>query len=150
MAGLAVVSIPAKAIDLDRARDLDGETDAENDEATGPAGYGVLFKTWPLIIYGLCVMLFHFANAPLLPLVGQKLASAHPQAATVMMSSCIVAAQLVMLPIALVVGRTAGQLGTEAFVPGRLRHSAGPRRALHFLGQQRLADRRAAARWRRR
>jgi MFS family permease len=113
MAGLAVLSIPAKAIDLDRARDLGGGTDAENDQATGPAGYGALFKTRPLVIYGLCVMLFHFANAPLLPLVGQKLAAAHPQAATVMMSACIVAAQLVMLPIALVVGRTADNWGRK-------------------------------------
>ena len=57
--------------------------------------------------FGLCVMLFHFANAPLLPLVGQKLAAAHPQPATATMSACIVATQLVMLPIALLVGYTA-------------------------------------------
>jgi hypothetical protein len=52
-------------------------------------------------------MLFHFANAPLLPLVGQKLAAAYPKEATAMMSACIVAAQMVMLPIALLVGRKA-------------------------------------------
>jgi hypothetical protein len=56
-------------------------------------------------------MLFHFANAPLLPLVGQKLAMANPQYAAAMMSSCIIAAQLVMLPIALFVGRTADRIG---------------------------------------
>ncbi len=44
-------------------------------------------------------MLFHFANAPLLPLVGQKLALSHPAWATAMMSACIVAAQLIMLPV---------------------------------------------------
>jgi hypothetical protein len=48
-------------------------------------------------------MLFHFANAPLLPLVGQKLAFQHPTLATAMMSSCIIAAQMIMLPIALLV-----------------------------------------------
>jgi MFS family permease len=58
-------------------------------------------------------MLFHFANAPLLPLVGQKLAAAHPQEATAMMSACIVAAQLVMLPIAVLVGRTADSWGRK-------------------------------------
>ncbi len=55
-------------------------------------------------------MSFHFANAPLLPLVGQKLAQSHPGWATALMSGCIVAAQLIMLPVALAVGRTAGRL----------------------------------------
>jgi MFS family permease len=58
-------------------------------------------------------MLFHFANAPLLPLVGQKLALAHPAWATAMMSSCIIAAQTIMLPIALFVGRTADTWGRK-------------------------------------
>ena len=65
------------------------------------------------MIFGLCVMLFHFANAPLLPLVGQKLAAAHPKAATAMMSACIVAAQMVMLPIALLVGSKADIWGRK-------------------------------------
>jgi MFS family permease len=112
LAGIAVLSIPAEAIDLDRARDLDQETDAAGRSA-GPAGYGILLKSRPLVIFGLCVMLFHFANAPLLPLVGQKLAAEFPEEATAMMSACIVAAQLVMLPIALLVGRTADSWGRK-------------------------------------
>jgi hypothetical protein len=106
----AVLSIPAKAIDYNRARDLDGEHDAA---VPRPAGYGVLFKSRPLVIFGLCVMLFHLANAALLPLVGQKLAAAYPDEATAMMSACIVAAQAVMLPIALLVGRTADSWGRK-------------------------------------
>src|ERR1017187_1601802 len=58
-------------------------------------------------------MLFHLANAALLPLVGQKLAAAYPKEATVMMSACIIAAQMVMLPIALLVGRTADTWGRK-------------------------------------
>jgi hypothetical protein len=58
-------------------------------------------------------MLFHFANAPLLPLVGQKLAAAYPKEATAMMSICIVAAQAVMLPIALLVGHKADTWGRK-------------------------------------
>ncbi len=58
-------------------------------------------------------MLFHLANAALLPLVGQKLAAAYPKEATAMMSTCIVAAQLVMLPIALLGGRTADTWGRK-------------------------------------
>jgi MFS family permease len=49
----------------------------------------------------------------LLPFVGQKLALAEPALATAMMSFCIVAAQLVMLPIALVAGGRADQWGRK-------------------------------------
>ena len=112
LAGIAVLSIPSKAIDLDRARDLDQEPDAAGRSA-GPAGYGILFKSRPLVIFGLCVMLFHLANAALLPLVGQKLAAVFPEEATAMMSACIIAAQLVMLPIALLVGHTADSWGRK-------------------------------------
>jgi MFS family permease len=112
LASIAVLSIPAKAIDYNRARDLNGDRDAAA-VAARPASYGVLFKSRPLVIFGLCVMLFHLGNAALLPLVGQKLAAAFPEAATAMMSACIVAAQAVMLPIALLVGRTADSLGRK-------------------------------------
>jgi MFS family permease len=110
LAGIAVLSIPATSIDYDRARDIDPEPDGAVDK-TGVAGYGVLLQSRPLIIFGLCVMLFHFANAALLPLVGQKLAAAYPKEATAMMSACIIAAQAVMLPLALLVGRTADSWG---------------------------------------
>jgi MFS family permease len=109
-AGAAVLSIPAAAIDYDRARDAREDSDPAGAAA---AAYGVLFKSRPLVIFGVCVMLFHLANAALLPLVGQKLAAADPKEATAMMSACIVAAQLVMLPIALLVGRTADTWGRK-------------------------------------
>ena len=102
----AVLMIPPSAIDHDRARDLG------HDGYDGAAqGYGVLFRTRPLMIFAACALFFHFANAPLLPLVGQKLALQFPKEATAMMSFCMVAAQGVMLPIAIVVGRNADRLG---------------------------------------
>jgi hypothetical protein len=76
-------------------------------------GYGILFKSRPLVTFGLCVMLFHLVSAALLPLVGQKLAAAFPEEATAMMSACIDAAQAVMMPIALLVGRTADSGGRK-------------------------------------
>ena len=112
LAGVAVLSIPGAAIDDDRARDL-GETPGADGAAASATGYGILFKSRPLVIFGVCVMLFHLANAALLPLVGQKLAVAYPREATAMMSACIIAAQLVMLPIALLVGRTADTWGRK-------------------------------------
>jgi MFS family permease len=112
LAGIAVLSIPSKAIDLDQARDFDQEPDSAGSPAVA-AGYSILFESRPLVIFGLCAMLFHLANAALLPLVGQKLAAAFPKEATAVMSACIVAAQLVMLPIALLVGRTADGWGRK-------------------------------------
>jgi MFS family permease len=112
LSGIAVLSIPRQAIDHARARDAEQSLGLAND-AGGIAGYTVLFQSRPLVIFGICVMLFHFANAPLLPLVGQKLAQSFPQQATAMMSGCIVAAQMVMLPIALLVGRTADSWGRK-------------------------------------
>ncbi|MBV9736331.1 MAG: MFS transporter [Acidisphaera sp.] len=109
LATCAVLSIPARAIDQARARGLDGESEGDG----GAAGWGVLLRCRPLLIFCLCVMLFHFANAPLLPLVGQKLAAAHPRLADPMMSACVIAAQLVMLPIAVAVGRTADRFGRK-------------------------------------
>ena len=73
----------------------------------------MLLTCRPLLLYAGCTMLFHFANAPLLPLVGQKLALAHRGLATAMMSGCIIAAQAIMLPIALFVGRTADSWGRK-------------------------------------
>ncbi len=112
LAGLAVRSIPGTAINDDRARDLREHQDTA-ETAASAAGYSILFRSRPLVVFGLCVMLFHLANAALLPLVGQKLAAAHPKEATAMMSACIIAAQLVMLPIALLVGRTADTWGRK-------------------------------------
>jgi MFS family permease len=109
LAALAMLSIPRAAIDENRARGLpDADTPAET-----PSGITVLLQCRPLVVFGLCAMLFHFANAPLLPLVGQKLAQAHPAWATAMMSACIIAAQAIMLPVALAVGRTADRIGRK-------------------------------------
>jgi MFS family permease len=112
LAALAMVSIPAKAIDERRARGL-GEGEGTAADGEKPSGIFVLLACRPLVVFAICAMLFHFANAPLLPLVGQKLAQAYPVWATAMMSSCIIAAQLIMLPVALAVGRTADRIGRK-------------------------------------
>ena len=82
-------------------------------ETSAQSAIGSLLRNRALVVYGLCVVLFHFANAPMLPLVGQKLAQANPHWGTTMMSSCIIAAQAIMLPVALIVGRTADRIGRK-------------------------------------
>jgi predicted MFS family arabinose efflux permease len=109
LAGFAVLSIPAGAIDHIQARGGEEERNGE----PHLSGLSVLLTCRPLLLYAGCTMLFHFANAPLLPLVGQKLALAHKEWATALMSACIIAAQIIMLPIALVVGWRADRWGRK-------------------------------------
>jgi MFS family permease len=112
LAIVSVLTIPAGTIDHERARGADDGGNAP--ERAGPtSGWRVLLGCRPLLIFGLCTVLFHLANAPLLPLVGQKLALSHRDLATAMMSACIIAAELIMLPIAVVVGRTADRIGRK-------------------------------------
>ena len=112
LAAIAVLSIPAKAIDYNRARDLDRARRGRKRPPGSPATASCSSPgRWSSSACASCCSTF--ANAALLPLVGQKLAAAYPKEATAMMSACIVAAQAVMLPIALLVGRTADSWGRK-------------------------------------
>jgi MFS family permease len=110
LAASSVLSIPARAIDHAQARGFDRN---QSEAGEQPSGWRVLIACKPLLVFGTCVALFHFANAPMLPLVGQKLALANRGAETALMSACIVAAQLVMLPMALLVGAKADAWGRK-------------------------------------
>ena len=57
--------------------------------------------------------LFHFANAAMLPLVGQKSSDGLKDGAAVVMSACIIAAQVVMVPVALAASRLAVSWGRK-------------------------------------
>jgi MFS family permease len=69
----------------------------------------------PLLIFAACVTLFHLSNAAMLPLVGQKLALQDKNLGTSLMSACIVAAQIVMVPMAMLVGSKADAWGHKRF-----------------------------------
>jgi predicted MFS family arabinose efflux permease len=68
---ISVLALPASAIDYDRARGLH---DGPVKDAQRPSGFQVLVTCRPLLLFAACAVLFHFANAAMLPLVGQKLA----------------------------------------------------------------------------
>ncbi len=76
LTSLAVLSIPANSIDHDRARGLDDNSGTADHQK--PAGWHVLLERRPLLVLSAANALFHFANAPMLLLLGQKLALAHP------------------------------------------------------------------------
>jgi len=103
----ALRSIPAQAIDNQRARGMDAATDTDHT----PASAWLLLHDRNLLVLAACCALFHLANAAMLPLVGQKLALSTPALATTMTAGCIVAAQLVMIPMAWLVGARADTWG---------------------------------------
>jgi len=100
--------IPSQAIDHQRARGLSEAADTNQ-----PSGWRVLLGCRPLLLFAVCVMLFHLANAAMLPLVGQKLALQNKANATLYMSACIIGAQLVMVGMAMLVGRRADAWGRK-------------------------------------
>jgi MFS family permease len=109
----AALSIPAAAIDHRVARGL-GDTAAESAGSHDkPSGFRVLITCRPLLIFAIATVTFHFANAAMLPLVGQKLALVNRNLGTTLMSVCIIAAQMVMVPVAIVVGRKADIWGRK-------------------------------------
>ena len=114
LTSVAVLSIPAHAIDYDRARGLD--TGSSRIEHEKPVGWSVILECRPLVVLSVANALFHFANAPMLPLLGQKLALAHPGAETALTSACIITAQLVTIPTALMVGWKANSWGRKALL----------------------------------
>ena len=107
---LVVLSIPRHAIDHERAR---GGLSGSNAPDVHPSGWGVLIARKPLLVLAAAAALFHFANASMLPLLGQKLALAHPGQETVLMSACIIVAQLVTIPAVLLIGTVADRWGRK-------------------------------------
>jgi len=115
---VAIWTIDGTAIDHDVARGLDAEAAPRTaseapHEREEPSSLGVILTCRPLLIFAVCVSLFHFANAAMLPLVGQKLALQDRELGTTLMSLCIVAAQIVMVPVAALVGAKADLWGRK-------------------------------------
>lgn len=110
---VSIAAIPERAIDHDLARGLhDSDGDAQRET---PSGLAVLLTCRPLLVFAICTALFHLSNAAMLPLVGQKLALDDKNMGTSLMSACIVAAQLVMVPFAMLVGARADRWGHKRF-----------------------------------
>jgi MFS family permease len=64
-----------------------------------------------LLLFCLCIMLFHFANSAMLPLVGSVVTMRSARWATVVIAACIIVPQLVVALISPWIGRQAGIWG---------------------------------------
>ena len=105
-AAVCVLGIRPESIDHERARGGGGK----------PLSVADLLANRPLVVFAGCIALFHLANAAMLPLVGQRLALAHAGYESAMLSACIVGAQMVMLPVALLCGVHADRVGRKPFL----------------------------------
>ncbi|RYZ77532.1 MAG: MFS transporter, partial [Proteobacteria bacterium] len=108
---LSVTFIQDDDIDHAVARGCDKDDDTETKFGEGTASYLELLKDKKLLLFAFTMLLFHFANAPMLPLVGQLLSQGKATGASLLMSACIIIAQLVMIPTALVAGRLSQSIG---------------------------------------
>jgi len=81
----------------------------------GPQGkpQGEMLENRTLLLFTASITLFHFANAAMLPLVGEKLALSNQETSSLFMASCIISAQMVMIPMAILVGHKADTWGRK-------------------------------------
>lgn len=112
----AILAIPAlvalsriRREDVDPVR-ADGGIDA-NGEARESTKIGRLLRKPALLALTGCVLLFHVANAAMLPLVGSDVTMRSGQWATALVAACIVAPQFIIAMISPTVGRLAQSWG---------------------------------------
>ena len=99
---LSLFLIRPDEIDYERAR---GARNGADDGT--PARIRDLPKDRPLMIFICCAVLFHFANAAMLPLLGEMLAKGKGRSSMMFMSACVVTTQLTITLFAGWAGRTA-------------------------------------------
>jgi MFS family permease len=113
MAALSVAAalrIPRDAIDDDVARGIDH---ANAEPHRRPSRVSVLLRNRRLLVFTGTMVAFHFANAAMLPLVGQALALHNKDVGTPLMAACIAGAQVVMVPVAYLAGAKADAWGRK-------------------------------------
>jgi predicted MFS family arabinose efflux permease len=104
----ALISIRPDEIDYARAR---GATEGADDGQI--IGVRALLRDQPLVIFLVCAVMFHFANAAILPLLGEMLAKGHGRTSMMFMSACVVTTQMTITVIASWSGRKAGRWGRK-------------------------------------
>jgi len=104
----ALIRIRADEIDYERARGAKKSADDGK-----PVGAAELLRYRPLVIFLICAVMFHFANAAMLPLLGEMLAKGHGRSSMMFMSACVVTTQFTITIISAWCGRKAGVLGRK-------------------------------------
>jgi predicted MFS family arabinose efflux permease len=105
---IALRTISPAEIDPERAHGARSRQRA----ATAPVKPGDLMHNRPLLVFAGCLLLFHLANAAMLPLMGSVVTMRSSQWATVLIAACIVVPQIV-------VAAMSPWIGTRAEIWGR-------------------------------
>jgi MFS family permease len=105
---ISLTMIRPDEIDYDLAR---GCWDGEKQDK--PAKLRDVFRDRPLLIFLCCAVLFHFANAAMLPLLGEMLSKGKGKASALFMSACVVTTQLTITFLAVWVGKLAEMWGRK-------------------------------------
>jgi MFS family permease len=105
---VALGSIRADQIDYNAARGANA-----GDEFKGSERILDLFDDHALVVFLVCAVMFHFANAAMLPLLGEMLSKGHGRSSMAFMSACVVTTQLVVTLLASWSGIKAGQWGRK-------------------------------------
>ena len=107
----SVAMIDRKAIDHDVAR---GGLEGSGPDRGHAEGIASLLSDRRLLVFAASVVIFHFANAAMLPLVSQQLAlGSDTGMGFAFTSACIIAAQFFMIPMALLCGARADIWGRK-------------------------------------
>jgi MFS family permease len=109
---LAIRAIKSKDIDYDLARG--GAIEVEGKEVAAKASVmKTLLGNRTLLVFLACAFLFHFANAAMLPQLGEMLSHGSRASAAPFMSACIIVTQVVIMCFAPAIGRFANLHGRK-------------------------------------
>ncbi|WP_244653072.1 MFS transporter [Pseudomonas syringae] len=108
----ALWRVPAHEIDDNLARGL--ESNAAPHAHVPVSAWQALLSNRHLMLLALLAAIFHLANAAMLTSIGQQLTYiVGKDSATSLVALCIVAAQCVMVPVAILTGRSADRFGRK-------------------------------------
>ena len=105
---ITVATIPAQAIDHEVARGFKHQVNTDTEE---PASWRTLLTSRPLLVFAGCGALFHMANASMLGLVVQRQALTDPTHGVSLAAAYMVAAQVMMVATATLIGTKGGRWG---------------------------------------
>ncbi len=111
--GMILCTTLIKSTDIDHENARGGVAE-DNSGAEKPSGFATILNDKRLLIFGVSIVLFHCANASMLPLVSQKVASGgDTKTGIAFTSACIISAQFIMIGMAILCGRTADHWGRK-------------------------------------
>jgi MFS family permease len=114
--GLCVPAIVA--INFIRAEEIDVER--SHGGKANPSGPGAIFRNLagngPLVTFAICALLFHLANAAMMPQIAGRAALQSPEWATTLVSAYVIVPQLVVAVLSPTVGQRAQVWGRRPFI----------------------------------